>query len=131
MTHRSNVAHSVERGDPSLATLDLSEEYLSNSVLTIRALDLGLDLALSRDLTRLIFFKIIYNKGWNPKLNESAIFAQCDGTVRYTTEIFVPAPGTVEARTIEKMPKGAFIYKLHCHVVPPPQATVFEMESFL
>ena len=28
MTHRSNVAHSVERGDPSLATLDLSDRYL-------------------------------------------------------------------------------------------------------
>ena len=76
-------------------------------------------------------FQIIYNKGWTPKLNESAIFAQCDGVVRYTTEIFVPAPGTVEARTIEKLPKGAFIYKLHCHVVPEPQSTHFEMKSFL
>merc|ERR1712168_31294 len=77
------------------------------------------------------YSEIIYNKGWAPQLNESAIYAQCDGTVRYTTEIFIPAPGTVESRTIEKMPKGAFIYKLHRHVVPKPQSTVFEMESFL
>ena len=86
---------------------------------------------ISRLLKLTFFVQIIYNRGWAPQLNESAIYAQCDGTVRYTTEIFIPAPGTVESRTIEKMPKGAFIYKLHCHVVPKPQSTSFEMKSFL
>ena len=72
-----------------------------------------------------------YNRGFAPELVESAIYAQCDGTVRYTNEIFVPAPNTIEALKIQKMPRGAFMYKLHCHVVPErKESHTFKLKSF-
>jgi len=32
--------------------------------------------------------------GWNEFTNKKGIYALCDGTVRYTKEIFVPAKNT-------------------------------------
>merc|ERR1712037_956575 len=64
---------------------------------------------------------------WNKFTNKKGIYALCDGTVRYTKEIFIPAKNTRLADEITKMPAGSFIYKLHCHVVPKPIDNNFKL----
>merc|ERR1711970_93323 len=75
--------------------------------------------------------EVQYTKGAFPQLHDRGLFASCDGTVRYTRELYVPPPDTIEALKIPKMPVGSFLYKLHCHVVPEKQSNNFKMKSFL
>ncbi|CBY39094.1 unnamed protein product [Oikopleura dioica] len=69
----------------------------------------------------------IFEMGWNEFTNKKGIYALCDGTVRYTKEMFIPAKNTRLAGEITKMPAGSFIYKLHCHVVPKPINNNFKL----
>lgn len=44
--------------------------------------------------------EVIYNKGFAPKLHERGLYASCDGTVRYTRELYVPPPDTIEVQFV-------------------------------
>ena len=35
-----------------------------------------------------------------PKLHERGLYASCDGTVRYTRELYVPPPDTIEVQFV-------------------------------
>lgn len=58
----------------------------------------------------------------------NTLFALEDGLVRFTKEVYVPAPRSLEAtRVITKLPKGAVLYKTFINVVPVKQEGKFKL----
>uniref|UniRef100_A0A8C3GBX9 Large ribosomal subunit protein bL27m n=1 Tax=Cyclopterus lumpus TaxID=8103 RepID=A0A8C3GBX9_CYCLU len=56
------------------------------------------------------------------------LFALEEGYVRYTKEVYVPAPRSPEAtRVITKLPKGAVLYKTFVSVLPFKQEGKFKL----
>ncbi|XP_078257331.1 large ribosomal subunit protein bL27m isoform X2 [Rhinoraja longicauda] len=55
-----------------------------------------------------------------------------DGTVRYTKEIYVPPPRSLESmKIISQLPKGAVLYKTFINVVPQKQEGCFKLVDML
>ena len=44
--------------------------------------------------------EVIYTKGFAPELHERGLYASCDGTVRFTRELYVPPPDTIEVQFV-------------------------------
>nr|ACQ58490.1 Mitochondrial 39S ribosomal protein L27 [Anoplopoma fimbria] len=56
------------------------------------------------------------------------LFALEDGYVRFTKEVYVPPPRSLEAtRVITKLPKGAVLYKTFVSVMPIKQEGTFKL----
>ncbi|XP_058477179.1 39S ribosomal protein L27, mitochondrial [Solea solea] len=56
------------------------------------------------------------------------LFALEDGEVRFTKEIFVPAPRSQKSRrVITRLPKGALLYKTFINVMPVKQEGKFKL----
>lgn len=60
------------------------------------------------------------------------LYALEDGTVRFTKEVYIPSPRSVEAvKLIRKLPKGAVLYKTFINVVPVKQEGKFRLVGML
>ncbi|TRY89616.1 hypothetical protein DNTS_015041 [Danionella cerebrum] len=56
------------------------------------------------------------------------LYALEDGVVRFTKEVYIPLPRSVEAREmIPKLVKGAVIYKTFINVIPTKQGNTFKL----
>ncbi|KAL6094720.1 mrpl27 [Pungitius sinensis] len=56
------------------------------------------------------------------------LFALEDGFVRFTKEVYVPPPRSLEStQVITKLPKGAVLYKTFVNVVPVKQEGKFKL----
>ncbi|KAM6899069.1 large ribosomal subunit protein bL27m [Lycodopsis pacificus] len=56
------------------------------------------------------------------------LFALEEGYVKFTKEVYVPAPRSLEAtRVITKLPKGAVLYKTFISVLPVKQEGKFKL----
>lgn len=56
------------------------------------------------------------------------LYALEDGCVRFTKEVYVPPPRSLEASTIiPKLPKGAVLYKTFINVMPVKQEGKFRL----
>ncbi|XP_018617244.1 large ribosomal subunit protein bL27m [Scleropages formosus] len=74
---------------------------------------------------------------WHPGAHvgmgtNKTLYALEDGTVRYTKEVYIPGPRTIEAlRLIRKLPEGAVLYKTFINVVPVKQEGKFKLVGML
>ncbi|XP_067860517.1 39S ribosomal protein L27, mitochondrial isoform X2 [Heptranchias perlo] len=74
---------------------------------------------------------------WHPGANvgmgrNKTLFALEDGTVRYTKEVYVPPPRSLETmKIISRLPKGAVLYKTFINVVPTKQEGCFKLVDML
>ncbi|XP_038633856.1 39S ribosomal protein L27, mitochondrial [Scyliorhinus canicula] len=74
---------------------------------------------------------------WHPGANvgigrNKTLVALEDGTVRYTKEIYVPPPRSLETmKVISRLPKGAVLYKTFINVVPNKQEGCFKLVDML
>ncbi|XP_023700889.1 large ribosomal subunit protein bL27m [Paramormyrops kingsleyae] len=74
---------------------------------------------------------------WHPGAHvgigtNKTLFALEDGTVRFTKEVYIPSPRSVEAvKLIRKLPKGAVLYKTFINVVPVKQEGKFRLVGML
>ncbi|KAM9336278.1 large ribosomal subunit protein bL27m [Symphorus nematophorus] len=60
--------------------------------------------------------------------SNNTLFAMEDGYVRFTKEVYVPAPRSPEAtKVITKLPKGALLYKTFINVLPVKQEGKFKL----
>lgn len=58
----------------------------------------------------------------------NTLFALEDGHVRFTKEVYVPPPRSLEAtQVITKLPRGAVLYKTFINVVPVKQEGKFKL----
>ncbi|KAI1896674.1 hypothetical protein AGOR_G00097190 [Albula goreensis] len=70
---------------------------------------------------------------WHPGAHvgigtNNTLYALEDGIVRFTKEVYVPAPRSPEAvSVICKLPKGAVLYKTFINVIPKKQEGVFKL----
>lgn len=56
------------------------------------------------------------------------LFALEDGYVRFTKEVYVPPPRSLEStQVITKLPKGAVLYKTFVNVLPVKQEGRFKL----
>lgn len=56
------------------------------------------------------------------------LFALEDGHVRFTKEVYIPPPRSLEAtQVITKLPKGAVLYKTFINVLPVEQEGKFKL----
>ncbi|NP_001279844.1 39S ribosomal protein L27, mitochondrial isoform X1 [Callorhinchus milii] len=74
---------------------------------------------------------------WHPGANvgmgrRKTLFALEDGVVRYTKEVYVPPPRSLEAaRVVCRLPRGAVLYKTCINVVPEKQEGRFKLVDML
>ncbi|XP_043570507.1 39S ribosomal protein L27, mitochondrial isoform X1 [Chiloscyllium plagiosum] len=74
---------------------------------------------------------------WHPGANvaigrNNTLVALEDGIVRYTKEIYVPPPRSLESmKVISRLPKGALLYKTFINVVPNKQEGCFKLVEML
>ncbi|GCB62400.1 large ribosomal subunit protein bL27m [Scyliorhinus torazame] len=74
---------------------------------------------------------------WHPGANvgigrNKTLVALEDGTVRYTKEIYIPPPRSLETmKVISRLPKGAVLYKTFINVVPNKQEGCFKLVDML
>nr|XP_020464639.1 39S ribosomal protein L27, mitochondrial isoform X2 [Monopterus albus] len=58
----------------------------------------------------------------------NTLFALEDGYVRFTKEVYIPPPRSLEAtQVITKLPKGAVLYKTFINVLPVKQEGKFKL----
>ncbi|KAM4624450.1 large ribosomal subunit protein bL27m [Polymixia lowei] len=58
----------------------------------------------------------------------NTLYALEDGMVRFTKEVYIPAPRSPEAtKVITKLPKGAVLYKTFINVLPTKQEGKFKL----
>ncbi|XP_029456487.1 39S ribosomal protein L27, mitochondrial [Rhinatrema bivittatum] len=64
--------------------------------------------------------------------HNKTLFALEDGIVRYTKEVYVPSPRSVETRNVIcRLPVGAVLYKTFINVIPAPQEGRFRLVDML
>ncbi|MBN3304879.1 RM27 protein, partial [Amia calva] len=74
---------------------------------------------------------------WQPGANvgigrNNTLYALEDGTVRFTKEVFIPPPRSVQARNVIcRLPKGTLLYKTFINVIPPKQEGIFKLVGML
>ncbi|XP_068118059.1 large ribosomal subunit protein bL27m [Hyperolius riggenbachi] len=62
----------------------------------------------------------------------NTLFALEDGIVRYTKEVYIPSPKSLDCKdVICKLPVGAVIYKTCINVIPKPQVHSFKLVDML
>lgn len=62
------------------------------------------------------------------KGTNNTLFALEDGYVRFTKEVYIPPPRSLEAtQVITKLPKGAVLYKTFINVLPVKQEGKFKL----
>ncbi|XP_017289101.1 39S ribosomal protein L27, mitochondrial [Kryptolebias marmoratus] len=60
--------------------------------------------------------------------NNNTLYALEDGHVKFTKEVYIPAPRSPEAvRIITKLPRGAVLYKTFINVLPVKQEGRFRL----
>ncbi|KAM6951857.1 large ribosomal subunit protein bL27m [Aplochiton taeniatus] len=70
---------------------------------------------------------------WHPGAHvgmgtNNTLYALEDGVVRFTKEVYVPAPRSEEAtKVITKLPRGAVLYKTFINVLPIKQEGKFNL----
>lgn len=58
----------------------------------------------------------------------NTLYALEDGHVRFTKEVYIPPPRTLEGSTIiPKLPKGTVLYKTFINVLPVKQEGKFKL----
>ncbi|XP_069785496.1 large ribosomal subunit protein bL27m [Narcine bancroftii] len=74
---------------------------------------------------------------WHPGANvgmgrNKTLFALEDGIVRYTKEVYIPPPRSLDSmKVISSLPKGAVLYKTFINVVPNKQESYFKLVDML
>ncbi|XP_051889061.1 39S ribosomal protein L27, mitochondrial isoform X2 [Pristis pectinata] len=74
---------------------------------------------------------------WHPGANvamgrNKTLVALEDGTVRYTKEIYIPPPRSLESmKVISRLPVGGVLYKTFINVVPTEQKGYFKLVDML
>ncbi|XP_067913868.1 large ribosomal subunit protein bL27m-like isoform X1 [Heterodontus francisci] len=74
---------------------------------------------------------------WHPGANvaigrNKTLVALEDGIVRYTKEIYIPPPRSLETmKVISRLPKGAVLYKTFINVEPNKQEGCFKLVDML